>query len=130
MMGFTWLQVKPTIASASAQFLGLYNLASITTEQRIKEIGIRKVIGATTKQIVMMLSRQYLFLVLIGFMIALPLSIYVLNKWLETFAYRDKINIVLLIGGCLISMLVGMLTVSFKSWNAGSANPVKSLRAE
>jgi putative ABC transport system permease protein len=110
--------------------LGLYSLASLTTEQRTKEIGIRKVVGASARQIVVMLSRQYLLLVMLGFMLALPFSIYLLNKWLQTFAYRENINVMLIALGCMTSISVAIVTVVYKSLLAARANPVKSLRTE
>jgi putative ABC transport system permease protein len=110
--------------------LGLYSLASLTTEQRTKEIGIRKVIGASAKQIVVMLSKQYLMLVLIGFVLALPMALWMLNKWLQTFAYHDNFNVFLIGAGCGLSVIVALVTVGYRSWTAATANPVKSLRTE
>jgi putative ABC transport system permease protein len=110
--------------------IGLYSLASLTTEQRTKEIGIRKVIGASAKQIVVMLSKQYLLLVLIGFVVALPVALWILNKWLQSFAYHDTFNAFLIGAGCGLSVLVALVTVAYRSWMAATANPVNSLRNE
>lgn len=110
--------------------LGLYSLASLITEQRTKEIGIRKVIGASAKQIVVMLSQQYLILVLIGFIVALPIALWTLNQWLQTFAYHDNFNMLMIASGCGLLILVSLMTVGYRSWRAAVSNPVKSLRAE
>lgn len=110
--------------------LGLFSLASFTTSLRTKEIGIRKVIGASGFQIVTLLSRQYLIIVVVGFAIALPLSLYILNQWLETFAYQTKISPLLLVASFLLTLLVAMLTVGFKSLRAAFSNPINALRAE
>jgi len=110
--------------------LGLYSLASLTTEQRTKEIGIRKVIGATNRQIVVMLSGQYVRLVLIGFLVALPIALWVLQQWLQTFAYRVDFSVVLIGAGCLLSVAVALLTVGYRSMMAALTNPVDSLKNE
>jgi putative ABC transport system permease protein len=110
--------------------IGLFSQASLTAEQRTKEIGIRKVIGASSLQIVSMFTRQYLVLVFIGFVVALPVALWVLNKWLETFAYHDTFSVLLIAGGCGVSMAVALLTVGFRAWQAANVNPVKSLRTE
>lgn len=110
--------------------LGLYSLVSYTTEQRKKEIGIRKVIGATSGQIVTFLLKQYLLLVVAGFALALPVSWYVLQQWLDSFAYHVHFSL-LFSGACgLISMTVALLTVGYRALKAASANPVDSLRNE
>jgi putative ABC transport system permease protein len=110
--------------------LGLFSLASYTTEQRTKEIGIRKVIGASVIQIVTMLSRQYLILVLIGFTLAVPVAWYVLGEWLKSFAYHVEFSALLILACGLLSATIAMLTVGYKAWKAAGANPVESLRNE
>jgi putative ABC transport system permease protein len=110
--------------------LGLYSLASLTTEQRTKEIGIRKAIGATSRQIVMMLSKQYLTLVIAGFVVALPAALWMSDKWLQSFAYRDDFNVLLIAAGCGLSVMVALLTVGYRAWRAARINPVVSLRNE
>lgn len=110
--------------------LGLYSLASFTTAQRTKEIGIRKVIGASTFQIVSMLAQQFVWVVVIGFLLALPFSLYASNQWLETFAYRTDFSPLLLAGSCLLTVLVALATVGYRSLRAAHGNPVNSLRAE
>lgn len=110
--------------------LGLYSLASYTAEQRTKEIGIRKAIGASSLQIMTLLSKQYLLLVVAGFAFALPFSWYMLQRWLESFAYHINFN-VYVIGGCgLISSLMALATVGYRAFKAAQANPVDSLRNE
>jgi putative ABC transport system permease protein len=110
--------------------LGLFSLASFMTEQRTKEIGIRKALGATVQQIVMMLSGHYVKLVLCGFIIATPLAIWILNQWLQSFAYRIQISWLSIVAACVISLGIALLTVGYKSLQAAAENPVKSLRSE
>jgi putative ABC transport system permease protein len=110
--------------------LGLYSLASYTTQQRRKEIGIRKVVGATSGQIVVLLSRQYLILVLAGFIISLPLALWVLKQWLQSFEYHVDFNLVIISACGVLSMAVALLTVGFRSLKAAAQNPVDSLRTE
>lgn len=110
--------------------LGLFGLAAFTAERRIKEIGIRKVLGASVSGIVTMLSRDFIKLVLIGILIASPVAWYVLNNWLGKFAYRIEIGwwVFLLTG--VLAIVIALITVSFQSIKAALVNPVKSLRSE
>lgn len=110
--------------------LGLFGLATYTAEQRTKEIGIRKVLGASVSQVTNMLSKEFLKLVMIACLIAFPLSWWAMHTWLQDFAYRTNISwwIFLLAAG--LAMLVALFTVSFQAIKAAIANPVKSLRAE
>jgi putative ABC transport system permease protein len=110
--------------------LGLYSLAALTTGQRTKEIGIRKVIGATTAQIVGLLTGQYVKLVVLGFIIALPLALWLGSQWLESFAYRDSPPVWLILTGCLSLVLLALVTVAGQSIGAARRNPVNSLRSE
>lgn len=110
--------------------LGLYALAAFTAEQRTKEIGIRKVLGASVSHVVGMLSRNFMILVIIAFVIGIPVGYYMMNKWLEGFAYKTDITLVVFLSAGLISMLIAGITVSFESFRAAKANPVKSLRSE
>lgn len=110
--------------------LGLYSLASLTTAQRTKEIGIRKVVGATTIQIVGLLTGQYAKLVILGFAVATPLALWLGNKWLSSFAYKDNMPVWLVGVGCLCLVFLALVTVAGQSINAASKNPVKSLRTE
>ena len=100
------------------------------TEQRTKEIGIRKTLGATATQIVVMLSSSYIRLVLLGFVIATPVAVWALNKWLQSFAYKIEIGWLTIAIACVISVAVAFVTVGYKSIRAAMENPVKSLKSE
>ena len=110
--------------------LGLFGLVTYAAEQRIKEIGIRKVLGASVTGIVQLLSKDFMRLVLIAFVIAAPLAWYFMNKWLEDFSYRVYINwwVFLLAGS--IALLFALVTISLQAIKAALANPVKNLRTE
>lgn len=110
--------------------LGLFGLATYTAEQRTKEIGIRKVLGASVMQVTQMLSKEFLKLVLIASLIAFPAAWWAMNKWLQIFAYRININWWIFIVAGFAALLIALLTVSFQAIKAAIANPVKSLRTE
>jgi predicted permease len=110
--------------------LGLFGLAAFMAERRQKEIGVRKVLGATVSQIVLLLSREFMQLVLIAILIAVPLALWATNKWLQDFAYKAEIGWWLFALAALAAVLIALLTVSFQSLKAAVANPVKSLRTE
>ncbi|MES2732952.1 MAG: ABC transporter permease [Bacteroidota bacterium] len=110
--------------------LGLFGLATFTTEQRTKEIGVRKVLGASVTNIVGLLSKDFLKLVLIANVIAWPLAYYAMNKWLEDFAYRIDISWWVFALAGLAAVAVALFTISFQAVKAALANPVKSLRTE
>ena len=110
--------------------LGLFGLAHLATTQRVKEIGIRKVLGASVGQIVGLLSGDFLKLVLIAFAIAAPLSWMVMNKWLQDFAYRINIGAGVFILAACIAFVIALFAVSFQSIKTAIANPVKNLRSE
>jgi ABC-type antimicrobial peptide transport system permease subunit len=110
--------------------LGLFGLASFVAEQKTKEIGVRKVVGASIFNIWSLLSKEFIALVLISFVLAIPVAYYYLNRWLSTYTYHTDINPLVFIyaaGGVLV---ITLLTVSFHSIKAAIANPVKSLRSE
>ncbi|MEZ5038550.1 MAG: ABC transporter permease [Saprospiraceae bacterium] len=110
--------------------LGLFALAAFATERRIKEIGIRKVLGASSMSIVRLLSIDFLKLVVVAFLLASPIAWYVMNRWLEDFAYRIDIRWwVFLVAGA-VAVLITLLTVSLQSLKAALANPVESLKVE
>jgi putative ABC transport system permease protein len=110
--------------------MGLFGLATYTAEQRAKEIGIRKVLGATVTQVTGMLSKQFIWLVLIACVIAFPLSWWAMNRWLQDFAYRIQLNSWMFIAAGAIALFIALFTVSFQAIKAALVNPVKSLRAE
>lgn len=110
--------------------LGLFGLATFTTEQRTKEIGIRKVLGASVSSIVTLLSKDFLKLVLISIIVASPLAWYAMNQWLNDFAYKIDIEWWMFILAGLLAVGIALLTVSFQSIKAALMNPVKSLRSE
>jgi putative ABC transport system permease protein len=110
--------------------LGLFGLATFTILQRTKEIGIRKVLGASVSQIVALLSKDFIKLVFIAFVIALPVAWYAMNQWLQDFAYRIDISWWIFALAGILALLIALLTVSFQAIRAALANPVKSLRTE
>ncbi|MGZ8518197.1 MAG: ABC transporter permease [Chitinophagaceae bacterium] len=110
--------------------LGLFGLAALAAINRTKEIGIRKVLGASLPGIIKLLSKDFLKLVVIALIIAAPLAWYFMNKWLQDFAYRISIGWwVFIIAGAL-AVIVAFITIGFQAVRAGIANPVKSLRTE
>lgn len=110
--------------------LGLFGLAAFVAEQRRKEVGIRKVLGATVSQITAMLSKDFVWLVVIAFLIASPIAYWLMQQWLQNFVYRVKINGWIFLTAGVAAILVALLTVSVQSIKAAIANPVKSLRKE
>jgi len=110
--------------------LGLFGLTTFAAEQRTKEIGIRKVLGASESKIFLLLSKEFIRWVLLANLIAWPLAYFAMNKWLQNFAYRIQIGIVafLISGGT--ALLIAYLTVSYQSIKSARANPVDSLRYE
>ena len=110
--------------------LGLLGLASFTAESRTKEIGIRKVLGASVTGIVFMLSKQFTKWVLLATVIAWPAAYYIMSRWLKNFAYRADINILIFVLSAFLVLAVALLTVSFQSIRAATANPAESLRYE
>ncbi len=110
--------------------LGLLGLAAYTTEQRTKEIGIRKVIGANVGSIVMMIYKDFFLLIGISILIAFPLAYYFMYNWLQSFAYQTDIKIITFITAALLTLAITMLAVGFHTIRAAIANPVDSLRSE
>lgn len=110
--------------------LGLYGLASFMAVQRIKEVGIRKVLGATAGSIVYLFSKEFIILIAIAFAIATPLAWYFMNQWLQDYVYRINISWWLFATGGLAAIIIALATISFKAIKAAIANPVKSLRTE
>ncbi|MEO5782484.1 MAG: FtsX-like permease family protein, partial [Ginsengibacter sp.] len=119
-----------TMLSIFVACLGLFGLATYTAERRTKEIGIRKVLGASVQGVVGLLSKDFLKLVFIAAIIAFPLAWWAMNKWLEDFVYRININWKVFVVAGIVVLLIALITVSFKAIKAAVANPVKSLRTE
>jgi putative ABC transport system permease protein len=110
--------------------LGLFGLVSFTASQRTKEIGIRKVLGASVQQIVMLLSIDFILLVVLAFVIALPVALYASNQWLSSFPYRTDLPIWMFVVTGLAALLIAFITVSLQTVRAATVNPVESLRNE
>ena len=110
--------------------LGLFGLATFSAEQRIKEIGVRKTLGASVSSIVALLSKDFLKLVAIAVLIASPLAWLAMNKWLQSFAYRIHISWTVFVITTLAALFIALFTISFQAIKAAMANPVKSLRSE
>ncbi|MBD1365991.1 ABC transporter permease [Mucilaginibacter sp. ZT4R22] len=110
--------------------LGLFGLSAFTITQRVKEIGVRKVLGASVPQIVGELSRDFLKLVILAAIISLPVAWYAMNKWLLDFEFRISISWWILVMAGVVALIVAFVTISFQSIKAALANPVKSLRSE
>ncbi len=119
-----------TILAIIIACLGLFGLASYTVEKRTKEIGIRKVVGATEGVIIRLISREFLILVSISIALAIPVSFYFMSSWLENYVYRTKMGIMVFILAALITILITFLTISYKAWRAALTNPTESLRTE
>lgn len=110
--------------------LGLYGLVSFMAVQRRKEVGVRKVLGASVGHIVYLFSREFTILILIAFAIAAPLAWYMMSQWLKNFNYRINIGVWIFILAVLVSVVIAWITVGYKSMKAALVNPVKSLRSE
>lgn len=110
--------------------LGLFGLAAYTAERRTKEIGIRKVLGASVKSVTGLLSKDFLQLVFVSCIVAFPIAWWVMNKWLQNYAYRIEINWWIFLVAGVLAILIALITVSFQAIKAALANPVKSLRSE
>ena len=110
--------------------LGLFGLATFTTEQRIKEIGVRKVLGASVSSIVSLLSKDFVKLVLIAMLIASPIAWWASTAWLNDFVYKIDLQWWVFVGVGLLAVGIALLTVGFQSMKAALTNPVKSLRSE
>lgn len=119
-----------TVLSILIACLGLFGLAAFNAEKRTKEIGVRKVLGATVSQISYRLTVDFLKLVGIGILISLPIGWYAMNKWLEDFSYRIEISWWVLVLAGFLAIAIAILTVSYQSIKAAIVNPVKSLRTE
>jgi putative ABC transport system permease protein len=119
-----------TLLAILISCLGLYGLVSFMAVQRTKEVGIRKVLGASIGNIVYLFSREFTVLVVIAFLIAAPVAYYMMNNWLQGFVYRIHIGAGIFLATIIISICIAWLTVGWRSLRAALLNPVKSLRAE
>lgn len=119
-----------TFLSILVACLGLLGLSIYTSERRKKEIGVRKVLGASVQSIVRLLSKDFLKLVIVSAIIAFPVAWIAMNRWLEDFAYRITISWIVFVVAAVAALLIAMITISFQSFKAAIANPVNSLRTE
>ena len=110
--------------------MGLFGLAAYTAQQRAKEIGIRKVLGASVTQITSLLSKQFLKLVVIACLIAFPLSYWIMHQWLLDFHYRIHLSAWIFVAAGCMALLIAGCTISMQSIKAALTNPVKALRSE
>ena len=110
--------------------LGLYGLVAFAAAQRTKEVGIRKVLGASLSNIVMLFSKEFIVLIVIAFLIAAPLGYFIMNNWLQNFAYQVNIHAGIFVVAILASFLIAGITISYQAIKAVVVNPVKSLRSE
>ena len=110
--------------------LGLFGLATYTAQVKTKEIGIRKVLGASVSGIVTLISKDFLKLVIIAIVIATPVGWFAMNKWLQGFAYKVNISWWVFVFAGILATVIALLTISFQAIKAAIANPVKSLRTE
>jgi putative ABC transport system permease protein len=110
--------------------LGLLGLATFSAQQRVKEIGVRKVLGASVPHVVALLSKDFLKLVLIALVLAVPIAWYLMNEWLKDFAYRVDIEWWIFIVAAIIAIIIAFITISTQAIKAAMSNPVKSLRTE
>ncbi len=110
--------------------MGLFGLAAITTEKKTKEIGIRKVLGATETQITVLLSKNFTWLIIISFVAVSPITYWLLSTWLQNFAYRISINPAIFLVGGILSLLIALITISYHTLRSARANPMKALRYE
>jgi putative ABC transport system permease protein len=109
---------------------GLFGLSASVIEQRTKEIGVRKVLGASVQQVLLLVSKEFLLLVGIAFIVSVPVTWWAMNAWLKDFAYRINIGPVVFIVAGVAALLIAFVTISFQAMKAALANPVKSLRTE
>jgi putative ABC transport system permease protein len=110
--------------------MGLFGLSAMAVRRRTKEIGIRKVLGADIKSVVILLSKDFIWLIILAALVAFPISLWALNKWLQDFVYRIQVEWWVFIAAGAIALLIALITVSFQAIKAAIANPVKSLRTE
>ena len=118
------------IAAILISCLGLFGLATYTAQVKTKEIGIRKVLGASVTSLIRLLSKEFIVLIVTAFVIATPVAWFFMNKWLRDFAYRININWWIFLVTGVLAIMIALITVGFQAIKAAVANPVKSLRTE
>jgi putative ABC transport system permease protein len=119
-----------TVLAILIACLGLFGLASYMVEQRTKEIGIRKVFGANEKVILRLISRDFLILASIGIVVATPLAYYFMTNWLQNYVYRTKVGLPIIIAAALITILITLITISYKAYQASVMNPAQSVKTQ
>jgi ABC-type antimicrobial peptide transport system permease subunit len=127
------MSVMLTAFSSIAIFigcLGLYGLATFMANQKTKEVGVRKVLGASVESIIFLFSREYVKLILLGFLFSAPIAWFMMNKFLEEFSYKEEIGPSVFLSGLAITIFIALLTVGYKSIRAALANPAQSLKSE
>jgi putative ABC transport system permease protein len=117
-----------TVIALIISCLGLYGLSIYVAERKTKEIGIRKVVGASVQSIVGMLSKEYVRLIIISFVIAVPVGYYMMDKWLQSFAYKINPGVTVFLISGVLAFSIAWLTISFESFRAAKRNPVDTLR--
>jgi putative ABC transport system permease protein len=110
--------------------LGIFSLSKITAENRIKEIGVRKVNGAKISEVLVMLNKDFLKWVALAFAIATPIASFAMHKWLENFAYKTNLSWWIFVLAGVLALGIALITVSLQSWKAATRNPVEALRYE
>ncbi|NUM80395.1 FtsX-like permease family protein [bacterium] len=110
--------------------LGLFGLASFSAEKRTKEIGVRKVLGASVPQLVGLFTKEFVLLVLTANVVAIPVAYYAVRQWLQEFAYRIDIGIDMFLIAALAALAIAVLTVSYQAFRTATANPVEALKYE
>ncbi|MEQ8424104.1 MAG: FtsX-like permease family protein, partial [Cyclobacteriaceae bacterium] len=123
------LTLFTTIAIVIACF-GLFGLAAYSANQRTKEIGVRKVLGATVPNILNLLSQDFTRLVLISFLIGSPIAYFMMNEWLQSFAYRTSLTLYSFFAAGILILVITYVTISYQAIKAATANPVNSLKEE
>jgi len=110
--------------------IGLFAMSLLIVAQRKKEIGVRKIVGASVSAITILLTKDFLKLVVIAFLIATPIAWWTMNKWLQNYVYRIDLNIWIFLGAGAIAVIIAMLTIAVKTIKAATSNPVDALRTE
>jgi putative ABC transport system permease protein len=110
--------------------MGLYGLSSLTLQNRVKEISIRKVLGATSRSILVLLSKDFLVMIAINLLISVPLTVYFMRQWLQNYEYKVTIDWTVFLVAGVISLLIGALTISYQTIKTARAQPAETLKAE